>query len=93
MKVRMHPPSHFLPLFQVMLLLLLCPSAQSSLPFDFSTLNFSTGSGPIAASFSNFNDDEFPDLVVAHQSDTSISVLLGQGYTSIASAIVTVPHD
>jgi Flp pilus assembly secretin CpaC len=54
--------------------------------------DYNTGKGPISVAIADFNKDGHPDLVVANQTDGTISILLGNGDGTFATqSVITIP--
>jgi Flp pilus assembly secretin CpaC len=54
--------------------------------------DYAVGKGPISVAIADFNKDGHPDLVVANQTDGSISILLGNGDgTFAAQTVIAIP--
>ena len=47
--------------------------------------DYNTGHGPVSVAIADFNKDSHPDLVVANQTDGTISILLGNGDGTFAT--------
>jgi Flp pilus assembly secretin CpaC len=54
--------------------------------------DYNTGKGPVSVAIADFNKDSHPDLVVANQTDGTISILLGNGDgTFAAQTTIAIP--
>jgi Flp pilus assembly secretin CpaC len=66
--------------------------AQANLSGLLPRTDYATGKGPAALAIADFNGDNHPDLVVANQTDGTISILLGAGDGTFGTQTpITIP--